>query len=258
MIKRNSLGVFVVLFTLGVWNTAQSTDDPPAIEPEAVQILRQMSDYLDSLDQFTFRADNTIDTVMQSGQQIQLGARVDISIQRPNRFRVNRNGDIVDQEFYFDGKTLILYGKEVNYYAKMNVSETVDINTALDYARQEVGVILPASDLVYQDAYQVLMEDVESGELVGTSTIGGVEVHHLAFRGSEVDWQIWIEKGDKPLPRKHLITSKWIAGAPQCTALFSDWNTSAQLDDALFEFAPPPEAEEIGFIPLRGGSTSTD
>ena len=258
MIKRNSLGVLVVLFTLGLWNTAQSTDDPPAIEPEAVQILRQMSDYLDSLDQFTFRADNTIDTVMQSGQKIQLGARVDISIQRPNRFRVNRNGDIVDHEFYFDGKTLILYGKEVNYYAKMNVSETVDINTALDYAREEVGVILPASDLVYQDAYQVLMEDVESGELVGTSTIGGVDVHHLAFRGSEVDWQIWIEKGDKPLPRKHLITSKWIAGAPQFTALFSDWNTSAQLDDALFEFAPPPEAEEIGFIPLRGGSTSTD
>jgi hypothetical protein len=228
--------------------------DASTIEPEAAQILKQMSDYLGSLEQFRFRAANTIDTVARSGQQVQLSAQVDIAIQRPNRFRVNRKGEIVDQEFYFDGKTLTLYGKVVNYYANMNVSEMIDINTALDLAKQEVGVILPASDLVYQDAYQELMEDVESGMVVGTGTVGGVEVHHLAFRGSEVDWQIWVEKGDKPLPRKYLITSKWITGAPQFTAVFSDWDTSAKLDDAQFTFSPPPEAEEIGFIPLRGDS----
>jgi hypothetical protein len=165
---------------------------------------------------------------------------------------VNRKGDIVDQELYFDGKTLTLYGKRVNYYATMIASETINIDTALEFAKEEVGVIAPASDLFYQNVYQGLMEDVESGMVVGTSTVGGVEVHHLAFRGSEVDWQIWIEKGDKPLPRKYLITSKWIAGAPQFTAVLSDWDTSAQLDDALFQFSPPPEAEEIGFIPLRG------
>ena len=49
MIKRNVLGVLVVLVSLGVSNTALSADNPLAIEPEAAQILRQMSDYLDSL-----------------------------------------------------------------------------------------------------------------------------------------------------------------------------------------------------------------
>jgi hypothetical protein len=90
--------------------------------------------------------------------------------------------------------------------------------------------------------------------VVGSSTVGGVEVHHLAFRGSVVDWQIWIEKGDRPLPRKYVITSKWIAGAPQFTAVFSDWNTAAKLDDAQFAFSPPPEAQKIGFISLRNES----
>jgi len=97
------------------------------------------------------------------------------------------------------------------------------------------------------------MEDVKSGMVVGSSIVDGVDVHHLAFRGSEVDWQIWIQKGDKPFPRKYLITSKWIAGAPQGTALLSDWNTAVKLDDARFTFSPPPEAHKIGFIPLRGG-----
>ncbi len=256
MIRRTSLGFLAILVSFSISNAARSADEPSAIEPEAAQVLRQMSDYLDSLAQFTFRANNTIDTVVRSGQQIQLSAQVDIAIQRPNRFRVNRKGDIVDQEFYFNGKTLTLYGKGVNYYANMNVSEMVDINTALELAKEEVGVFVPASDLVYQNAYQALMEDVESGTVVGTSTVDGVDVHHLAFRGSDVDWQIWVEKGDKPLPRKYLITSKWVTGAPQFTAVFSDWNTSAQLDDALFTFSPTPKAEQIGFIPLRGRSVS--
>lgn len=139
---------FAVVCMLGVLaKPVYGAQDASTIEPEAAQILKQMSDYLGSLEQFRFRAANTIDTVARSGQQVQLSAQVDIAIQRPNRFRVNRKGEIVDQEFYFDGKTLTLYGKVVNYYANMNVSETVESNTALDLAKQEVGVILPASDL---------------------------------------------------------------------------------------------------------------
>lgn len=252
MTVHHTLGLLAIFALLTVSNPAASAQESSAIEPEAAQALRQMSDYLGSLQSVTFRADNTIDMLMPSGQQLQMGGNVDIAIRRPNRFRVNRKGDLGDQEFYFDGKTLTLYGKLVNYYATMTASQTVDIDTALEFAREEVGVVAPASDLFYQNAYQGLMEDVESGAYVGISTIGEVEVHHLAFRGREVDWQIWIETGDTPLPRKYLITSKWIAGAPQFTAVFSDWNTSAKLEDALFTFSPPPGVEKIGFIPLRG------
>ena len=231
---------------------AKDVDQANAIEPEAAQILQQMSDYLGSLKRFTLSSESTIDTLMPSGQKIQRGAHVDVAIQRPNRLRLNRNGDDVEQEFYFDGNTLTLYGKQDGYYANLGVSKTVDIDTVLDLARTEIGVILPAADLIYQDPYEGLMADAESGTLVGTSTVGGVEVDHLAVRGRQVDWQIWIEKGDKPLPRKYVITSKWIAGGPQFTAVFSDWKTSAEFDDALFTFSPPPKAQEIGFVPLRG------
>jgi hypothetical protein len=125
MIGRNSLGFVAMLALLSISTTAKSVDEPSAIEPKAAQVLQQMSDYLGSLEQFTFRADNTIDQVMGSGQQLQLGAQVDIAIQRPSRFRVNRRGDIVDQELYFDGTTLTLYGKRLNYYASMIASERV-------------------------------------------------------------------------------------------------------------------------------------
>lgn len=250
--------VLATLVVLVVTSPASQAQESSAIEPEAAQVLRQMSDYMGSLESFRFRSTNTGDLVMPSGQQLQVGANVDIAIHRPNRFRVNRKGDLGDQEFYFNGRTLTLYGKLVNYYATMTASETIDIDSALDYAREEVGVVMPGSDLVYQNPYQGLMEEVESGMYVGTSTIDGVEVHHLAFRGSEVDWQIWIENDDTPLPRKYVITSKWITGAPQFTAVFADWDTSAQLEDALFDFEPPPGAEKIGFIPLRSNTVSDE
>jgi hypothetical protein len=241
----------------GALNSAYAADDAQAIEPEAARVLKQMSDYLGSLEQFTVRSENTIDTVLQSGQLLQMGAHVDIAIQRPSRFRVNRKADIVDQEFYFDGKTLTLYGKRVKYYSRMTASRSVDIDTALELAEEEVGVFMPAADLFYKNPYQRLMDDAQSGFHAGTSIVGGVEVHHLAFRGSEVDWQIWIEKGDRPLPRKYLITSKRVAGAPQFTAVLSDWKTSVKLDDALFQFSPPSGAEEIGFIRKRRDTAAT-
>ena len=108
----------------------------------------------------------------------------------------------------------------------------------------------PAGDLIYSNAYEALTEDVVSGSYVSLSIVDGIRCHHLAFRGNEVDWQIWIDDGDKPLPRKFIITSKWMTGAPQYTVLVKSWNLSPELTDDYFTFAPPKGAEKIDFIRL--------
>ena len=59
--------------------------------------------------------------------------------------------------------------------------------------------------------------------------------HHLAFRTAKVDWQIWIEDGRAPLPRKLVITYKLVPGAPVFRLELSDWDVSARLPDATFE-----------------------
>jgi hypothetical protein len=89
------------------------------------------------------------------------------------------------------------------------------------------------------------MEDVVSGELIGASVVEGVPTQHLAFKGREVDWQIWIEDGPRQLPRKYLITSKKIEGAPEYAILMSDWNLTPKFGDDFFNFKPPPGAAPI-------------
>jgi hypothetical protein len=41
---------------------------------------------------------------------------------------------------------------------------------------------------------------------------------HLAFRQLDTDWQLWVEKGSRPLPRKIVITTRYEVGDPQFSA----------------------------------------
>jgi hypothetical protein len=241
----------VVTFAVMVGLTTYSEGQSTAIEPKADQLLRKMSSYLAGLEQFSIQTENTLEVVLRSGEKIQYGNPADALIQRPNKLRAERKGDIVNQEFYYDGKTLTLYHKDRNYYATVEAPPTID--EMIDFAREYLDVYAPGSDLIYKNAYSILTEDVISGFYVGMSVVGGIKCHHLAFRGNEVDWQIWIEEGDKPLPRKFIVTSKWMTGAPQFTVTIKSWNLSPKLTEDMFTFVPPKGAQKIDFIRLTSG-----
>jgi hypothetical protein len=247
MLCRTVYSVFVLCAILLSFPAfGANSGDPPAIEAKADQVLRQMSEYLNTLEQFTFHAENSVDTLLSSAQKIQRGRSVDVSIRRPNRLRADIKSDIFDQQLFYDGKSITLYGKKVNYYAAIEAPENIE--SALDEAEQSFGLSAPVADLIYRNSYDILTEDVQSGGYIGLSTVLGVECHHLAFRAEETDWQIWIENSKTPLPRKFVITSKWIASAPQFTALMTNWDVSAQIKESLFTFVAPAGAKKIEFL----------
>ena len=218
-----------------------------AIEPKADKVLRQMSEYLNTLDQFSLHSESTIDALIAPGQKIQLGRSIDLFVRRPNRLRADIMGDIVNQQLFYDGRSITLYGKKVNYYATMEAPDNIE--SALDQAERTFGLVAPGADLISRNSYDVLTEDVQSGVYVGLSTVHGVETHHLAFRGAETDWQIWIENSETPLPKKFIITTKWLAGAPQFTAIVTQWDASARIKDRQFIFVAPDKANKIEFLP---------
>lgn len=243
--------IFCVLFLAILIFPAisRSEDEGAEIEPRADKLLRQMSEYLDTLEQFTIHTENSIDTLLSSGQKLQLGRAVDVFVRRPDRFRANIKGDLFDQELYFDGKSITLYGKKVNYYANVEAPPTIE--EAINHAEQSFGLVAPLADLIFKNCYDILTNDVQSGFYVGLSTVLGVECHHLAFRAEETDWQIWIENSDRPLPRKFLITSKWVASAPQFTGLLTKWDVSPQIKENHFSFIVPEGAQRIAFLPAE-------
>ena len=218
----------------------------PKIEPKAAEILKQMCDYLKGLQQFSFQAEITEDVLLATGQKIQLGKSVEASVRRPDRMRAESLGDEDNRLFLYDGKTITLMDRSRNVYTTIDAPPEID--AALNHAIQAFNLRAPLADLIYTKAYENLTSGVISGFYAGLHKVQGVPCHHLAFRQKDIDWQIWIEDGPTPLPRRFLITDKNAKGL-QFTAVFTKWNTSPQLENSVFTFAPPDKAEKIDLRP---------
>jgi hypothetical protein len=221
---------------------------PAGIDPQAEKLLKRMSDYLAGRQQFTLKAESTLEVVLTSGQKIQFDSPATLEVSRPNKLRAHRKGDLANQEFFYDGKTLTLYNPRENLYATTAAPSTID--ETLDFAREKLDIIAPASELLYKNAAEKMLKESSSGFVVGPSVVAGVKSTHLGFRGAEVDWQIWIEDGDKPLPRKFILTSKKVAGEPQFTILIRNWDVAPKLTNQEFSFTPPKGAKKIEFLQL--------
>ena len=219
-----------------------------AIDPQAEKLLKRATDFLAAQQHFRVASRSTIEVVLGSGQKLQFDDRATLSMQRPNKLRVERQGGAVEQIFYYDGASLTLYNPGDHYFATVAAPGTLE--EMLDFARESLDIVAPAGDLIYRNAYETLMADVLSASVVGKSVVEGRRCDHLAFRNMEVDWQIWLEEGDQPLPRKLVITSKDVAGMPQFSVVLTDWDLSATFGDRFFEFQPPRDATKIDFMTL--------
>ena len=216
------------------------------IETQADRILRQMGEYLASAQEFRFRADITYDRVRNSGQKILLGGRAEASLQRPNRLHAYYEGDRRHSHAIWADGSFTYYDVARNLYARMEVPAELDL--ALDAAFDVVGFSAPVADLFYADPYRTLIENARSGYVVGNHPVAGTPCHHLAFTNEAIDWQIWIEDGPRPVPRRLIITYKNDFKAPQYVVNFPEWDFQPRVSSAYFEFNPPAESAEMEFL----------
>ncbi len=224
----------------------------PKVDAKADQILRKMAADLSTLKSFQFDADHATEVVTTEGQKLQFLAKSRVRVQRPNKLRSERTGPLADIIFIYDGANVTIYGKRLNLYASTRAPHKLD--DAIDFTRDELDIDAPAADLLYHDVYPTLMEDVVSGTYLGTEEVGDRSCHHLAYRGNETDWQIWIEDGPRALPCRYLITSKKVKESPQYTVEFSDWRIDPAFSADTFVFTPPDGAVKIDFMFAHGAA----
>jgi hypothetical protein len=221
---------------------------PAGIDPQATKLLKASTDFLASQKQFGADTRNSLEVVLTSGQKIQFAHTARLSVERPNKLRADRTGDLVEQSFYYDGKSLTLHNPGEKYFATVAAPGTLE--EMLEFARNKLDIVAPAGDLINKNAYDLLMTDVTQGFVVGKSVVEGVRCDHLAFRAPHVDWQIWIQEGKEPLPRKLVITTRDMANAPQFSVVVTKWNLKPTFTARTFGFVPPSGAKQVAFVPL--------
>jgi len=104
---------------------------------------------------------------------------------------------------------------------------------------------LAAPDLFYFGTNKDDTAAITRATHVGTANIEGFVCDHYAFRQKDVDWELWIEQGGRPLPRKMVITRKNERGAPEYVAELSGWNLSPSVPDEAFTFKAPAGAKAV-------------
>jgi hypothetical protein len=235
--------VIATLATLSVAAQAQSA----GVAPEAKQILKASTDFLASQQRFTADTRNSLEIVLTSGQKIEFNSTGHQFVQRPNKLRSERRGDLVEQVFVYDGKSLTLHQPQDKIYAQVAAPGTLE--EMLDFAREKYDVVAPFGDLLFKNAYDILMDGVTEGLLVGKAVIEGVVCDHLAFRAPDLDWQIWVQEGAQPLPRRIVITTLDLPNAPQFAVTVTRWNLQPSFDAQTFTFTPQAGAKQIDLLP---------
>jgi len=208
---------------------------------DAIKALEGMSNYLRTLKAFQIRSETSRDEVLENGQNVELSGVVDMIVDRPDRLRAEVVNDKQHRMFFDDGKTFTVWARGMNYYATIPAPAT--LADLADKLSEKYGLELPLVDLFYWGDRKSTGQ-ITSAIDVGPSQVEGVTCEHYAFRQEGADWQVWIQQGDYPLPRKLVITTTTDPARPKFTSVMT-WNLAPSFNDAAFNFVAPKDAKRI-------------
>ena len=204
-----------------------------------------MSKYLSAQPHLQFEVLDSIDYIDDEEVRVQLNHKRDILVSRPDRFKSHVIGDRVERHSLFiKGHLKVLIPDQKIYLEKKYLPETVE--KTLDLLAEKEGLSFPLSDFLRKEAVdESLLDSIIFAEYVGETKISPADCHHLTLQQDNVDWQLWIQKGDKPVPRKLVITYVNVPGSPQYIANFTNWKFPKTIADSEFKLEIPEDAERV-------------
>ena len=208
--------------------------------PEKVdKLLKKISDHLAKAETFALEADILFDEVLDSGMLVQRAANLKLLGQRPNGLRSYFKSDTEERTMWYDGKTVTVL--DLDDMIRVQVPVPDKIGPALDHLMDHYEISIPLSDFLFENPYEALTDGVERASYVGMSNVNDVPCHHLAFSQEAIDWQLWIEDGARPVPRKLVIVYKNDVGAPHYTATLTGVKLKEPLPADVFKPATTPK-----------------
>jgi len=219
------------------------------VDAAAVDALKKMSQYLMSLNTLQIKSDASIDMVTSDGQRIQFDGTTQYKVKRPG-FVISFKSDSKSRDFYYDGKQFTMYAPNLGYYA--TVAAPATNREVLDTIYDKYGIRLPLEDLFrWNDVSNERAKNFKSAMILGPVTFDGVKTTHYAFREADVDWEVWIQDGDQPVPRKLSIVDRTDPAHPTFTARLS-WTVNPTFNDSDFTYTPGADAKRIQLATFKG------
>jgi hypothetical protein len=222
--------------------------DDPALDPDAVAVVKRMVDALQGAKALHVRVDEEYDALQSDGETFSFGKSSDMTLRRPDRFRVE-GADRSGQEHVstYDGKRVTVFMADKNVFA--SVDRTGDVDSVVDFLRDDVGMKLPLAGLFSPNLGAFLLENVTDATYIDEELLDGVNLDHVAFHyGDGIGIQLWVPVEGEAFPRRLVMTFEDARGRPQFRADFRSWDTSPDVSDKRFAFVAPKGARSVPFV----------
>ena len=238
LVMAGLVSIAALVPAFGASSTTKQT-----ITPEASAALAQMAQTLLGK-QFSFQARTLRVYADHDGRFLHIGHTMKVLVRRPDRLRVDIDGDDGATQVFYDGKTLVLYKPALKEYVSLPVPDT--ISAMIKEAESRVGFDFPLEDFLSPTPGESILSGVREAKIDNEVTIDGAPADHLTlFQPPGLELELWLAKTAQALPERLFITYRSIPGQPNFIASFSDWNFSITPTDADFTFQPPEGAKQV-------------
>ncbi len=228
--------------------SAQAAASEKQVDPAAIAALEKMGAYLRTLTALQVKADVSTQEVTDNGLLITSTSQAMLLAKKPNRMLVEVMSDKQPRNFYYDGKTFTLWAPRKKYYATANAPGT--IAQLVDTLEDRFAIDVPFVDLFRWGTDEADIKEITVADDVGPANVNGITCEQYAFRQPGLDWQVWIQNGQYPLPLKVVLTTTTDEARPQHTSIYT-WNLAPSFDDKAFAFSPPKDATKITFAEVK-------
>jgi len=229
-----------------VVNTSNGTvvdDDTATVrDTAALNALVRMGAYLRGLNNIQIKAFVTTEEVLTDGEKVQSSSVVNLVAHRPDKLRIMIDNERKPRTLYYDGSTFTIWAPLKKFYG--SVSAPPSINELAKVLEDKYDLDLPLVDMFRWGSPEVSLDSLTSARDIGPAKINDITVEQYAFRQTGLDWQVWIQRGDYPLPLKVVLTTTDDDAKPQHEAVYQ-WNLAPSFNDAAFVFTPPKDAQKI-------------
>jgi hypothetical protein len=234
-----------LLLALTAFGPMLHADQPPGakLDEKAKEAMKAMGEFMTNLKEFALEAEETIDEFHDSGMKVQMSQVRRALVCRPCFIHSTVVGDGLDRCFFYNGKTATIFERDKNMYITVPVADTID--KMMDELHLKFEVTVPLAELLMTRPDAMMMEKVDTAHYLGEHVVDGMKCHHVACSQRDVDWQVWIETGARPLPKKLVITYKRVRGEPQYMAVIKKWDLQPKMEKGCFDFTAPPGAMKM-------------
>jgi len=218
---------------------------PSNIDPRVEQLLNRSCNDLESNKAFTFHAEITFDQVLRSSVKLQFAAAADYAVQRPDQLAVAFRSDLGAKEIWFSGSQITILDPPHMAYATAEVPASID--GMMESLEETYNLSIPFADLAYSHPCEMFLKKAIYAIYVGVNDVNGEDCDHLAFTEKNVDWQIWLQRTGRHLPRKVVINYRNAPGSPEYVGILSDWKFPANIPSSVFQPDLPKGTKRIDF-----------